>query len=127
MALIVGLFFVGGLIGYWNLFDEIQGNSEFLPITGFFIIWSVGCGGLFVHFIKLYILMKTGKIEVGEIDNLSKDFKSNIEVEKVSNSIEESKNDFETRLRSIDSLKKDGLINEEEYKNKRTVIMQDKW
>jgi len=106
MAFIVTMFLLGGLIAYFNLFDEIQGNPEFLPITIFFIIWSVICGGLFVHFIKLYTLMKKGKIEIGEIGNSS---------------------DSGSRLRNLDSLKKDGHISNDEYNSKRKEIMDEKW
>lgn len=73
------------------------------------------------------MLMKTGKIEVGEIGDLSKEFKNDIEVEEVSNSEEESKSDFSSRLRNLDSLKKDALISEDEYTSKRKEIMDEKW
>jgi len=35
--------------------------------------------------------------------------------------------DFETKLRKLESLKKDSLITEEEYKVKRKEIMNEKW
>ncbi|MBN2033529.1 MAG: SHOCT domain-containing protein [Deltaproteobacteria bacterium] len=35
--------------------------------------------------------------------------------------------DFETKLRKLESLKKDSLITEEEYKVKRREIMNEKW
>lgn len=35
--------------------------------------------------------------------------------------------DFETRLRKLESLKKDGLITEDEYRRKREEILNDKW
>lgn len=35
--------------------------------------------------------------------------------------------EFETRLRAIASLKKDGLISEEEYQRKRDELMREKW
>lgn len=34
---------------------------------------------------------------------------------------------FETKLRGLESLRKDGLISEEEYKKKRDDLMQEKW
>lgn len=34
---------------------------------------------------------------------------------------------FETKLRGLESLRKDGLISEEEYKKKREDLMQEKW
>ena len=39
----------------------------------------------------------------------------------------ESISDFETRLRKLDSLKKEDLITEEEYKEKRKEIMSETW
>jgi len=35
--------------------------------------------------------------------------------------------DFETKLRKLESLKKDGLITDEEYIQKRKEIMDEKW
>lgn len=39
----------------------------------------------------------------------------------------ENPSDFETRLRKLDSLKKEDLITEEEYKEKRKEIMSETW
>ncbi len=35
--------------------------------------------------------------------------------------------DFETRLRGLESLRKDGLISEEEYRAKRENLMRENW
>ncbi len=35
--------------------------------------------------------------------------------------------DFETRLRGLESLRKDGLISEEEYRAKRESLMRENW
>lgn len=35
--------------------------------------------------------------------------------------------DFETKLRKIEALKKDGLLSEEEYRQKRKEIINQKW
>lgn len=35
--------------------------------------------------------------------------------------------DFETKLRKIEALKKDGLLSEEEYRQKRNEIINQKW
>jgi hypothetical protein len=35
--------------------------------------------------------------------------------------------DFETKLRKLEGLKKDGLVTEEEYRAKRAEIMGEKW
>jgi hypothetical protein len=34
---------------------------------------------------------------------------------------------FETKLRGLESLRKDGLVSEEEYKQKREELMREKW
>ncbi|HCR38490.1 MAG TPA: hypothetical protein DIV80_03295 [Synergistaceae bacterium] len=39
----------------------------------------------------------------------------------------ENSADFEAKLRKLDGLKKDSLITEEEYKEKRREIMDEKW
>ena len=40
---------------------------------------------------------------------------------------EENNSDFESRLRKLNKLKEDNLINEEEFKKKRKEIMREKW
>ncbi|MBC9784410.1 hypothetical protein H1S01_07780 [Heliobacterium chlorum] len=35
--------------------------------------------------------------------------------------------DFDQKLRKLESLKKDGLLNEDEYQQKRTEILKEKW
>ena len=35
--------------------------------------------------------------------------------------------DFETRLRKLESLKKDGLLTEDEYRRKREKILEENW
>jgi hypothetical protein len=35
--------------------------------------------------------------------------------------------DFETRLRQLERLRRDGLISEAEYQDKRTQIVQERW
>lgn len=40
---------------------------------------------------------------------------------------EPTSEDFETKLRRLERLKSDGLITEEEYHQKRSEIMQEKW
>jgi hypothetical protein len=35
--------------------------------------------------------------------------------------------DFETRLRKLEALKRDGLLSEEEYRAKRDEVMREKW
>ena len=39
----------------------------------------------------------------------------------------DSSGNFDDKLRKLESLKKDGLITEEEYKQKRSQIMEKKW
>jgi len=48
-------------------------------------------------------------------------------VEIVSEKSEPETENFESRLRKLESLKKDGLITEEEYQQKRGEIMKEKW
>jgi Short C-terminal domain len=35
--------------------------------------------------------------------------------------------DFETRLRKLESLRRDGLVSEEEYQRKREELLREKW
>ena len=50
-----------------------------------------------------------------------------MEVVEINGMVGGEEGSFAAKLRELDVLKKDGLISEEEYQNKRAVIMQDKW
>jgi cytochrome c-type biogenesis protein CcmH/NrfG len=40
---------------------------------------------------------------------------------------EKGKPDFAVRLRELEALKKEGLLNDEEYQRKRREILDEKW
>lgn len=85
-------------------------DSEVRPFVAiFFLIWEIACIALLVNAVKALKLLKNGTIEVAEISGLAGEEGS-----------------FATKLRELDALKKDELITEEEYQNKRALIMQDK-
>ena len=87
-------------------------DGEARPYVALFsVIWVVGCIAIIVAAVKALRLVKTGNIEIGSVDS----------------SNGETGSSFAVRLRDLEALKKDGLISEGEYQNKRAEIMKEKW
>lgn len=92
-----------------------------IPAEGeiFRVIWALVCiGGIIYFLVNLATFTKANKeripVTAGEVIEIVEDK-------------EEAKGDFEARLRKLESLRKDKLISEEEYKTKRKEIMEEKW
>jgi len=111
---IISMFIVFGLVMARVALNDAPGEdaSFVVAIGAFFLIWIVACIGLIVFFSRL---IKAAK-------NSPADSLAEIRIEN-----DASTNDFETRLRSLEKLKEDGLISEEEYRLKRSQILEDKW
>ncbi len=105
VAILGTLFLIFGIVLLSSIWGDM--DEERIPISIFFLIWCSGCIAIVVHAIKVLKLIKKGKIEVG--------------------GMEESKDSFAPRLRELEALKKDGLIDDEEYDKKRAEIMNEKW
>jgi len=85
----------------------------------FTMVWVIACiGGIIYSIINLttYTKEQKSKLSATATDVIEIQFERETGTE-----------DFETKLRKLESLKKDGLITEEEYKQKRREIMDEKW
>ncbi len=80
----------------------------------FMVIWIAVCGFMIVY--GLTIIFSKRPPAVTEID--MEDRQSDSPGAGI---------DFVSKLRKLESLRREGLINEEEYKTKRSEIMQEKW
>ncbi|GER92391.1 hypothetical protein A45J_0106 [hot springs metagenome] len=92
-------------------------DSAFISL--FRIVWISACIGGIIYSIKnlsTYSRSEKNKIPITSTD-----------VVEIDESGEPEGKDFETRLRKLESLRKDGLITEEEYKQKRKEILEEKW
>ena len=105
---ILGIFFL--LFGMMFIFIADDEARPFVAV--FLLIWVTACIAIIMHAVKLLRLMKKiGKIEVAEIEG----------------AVEDASGDFAERLRALEALKNDGLISDDEYREKRAEIMQTKW
>ena len=111
---VVSLFLVFGLaLGYVALHDASREEPDFaIAVGAFFIIWIAACVSILVYFSRL---LKTAP-------DASADSLAEIRIED-----DAPGTDFETRLRRLESLKKDGLISDDEYRLKRSCVLQEKW
>jgi len=111
VALIVlsALFMVFGI----GFFIAIQGElGEARPFVALFLLlWLVACVAIIVHAVKALKLLRKGEIEIAKITSADRD----------------AENGFAIKLHDLESLKKDGLISDDEYQKKRAQIMKEKW
>ena len=111
---VISMFLVFGLVLAPVALSNSSGEdaSFFVAIGAFWLIWMVACTGLIVFFSRLIKAAKDSPT-----DSLAE-----IRIE-----TDASTNDFETRLRSLEKIRQDCLISEEEYRLKRSQILEDKW
>ena len=102
---IIPLFMV---FGFLFLFMADREVMVFLAI--FVLIWETVCIAILVNAVKALKRMRDGKIEVAEISRPA-----------------EAENDFSKKLRDLKALKTDGLLTDEEYREKREEILKAKW
>lgn len=97
--------------------------GDFTPGIVFVIIWLGFClMGVIYSIINIMSFRDSrpnpAAVEVVEIEDQKLADKNGPESEKPA---------FSIRLRELEALKKDGLINEEEYQRKRREILDEKW
>lgn len=103
---------LGVLFLPFGLLLLFMAEGEARPFAAIFaLIWAVACIAIIVIAVRALRLVKTGKIEVAEVDGTGNKMAS----------------DFAARLRDLEALKRDGLISDNEYQQKRAEIMQEKW
>jgi hypothetical protein len=97
---------------------EVSEPELGLLLMLFGVIWVIACVAVVGH--GVYYLSKRNPAGL-----------YSIEVETVRPVSEERGDvisaDFDARLRKLESLKKEGLITDDEYKRKRAEIMTEKW
>lgn len=115
-ALIAGIIAVIGMLAFGIFFMKLMIDEDSSVGIGFLSIWLLFVlliGAMFVY----NLFNKKGEKSVGEEISFTEDWPQN----------NTAVNDFNTKLRKLDSLKKDKLITEEEYQNKRAEIMNSRW
>lgn len=114
-ALIVGIIAVMAMLAFGIFFMKLLINDESSIGFGFIIIWLLFVlliGAMFVY----NLVNKKDEKSVGEEISFTGNWPQN-----------NTTNDFNTKLRMLDTLKKDNLITEEEYQYKRAEIMNSQW
>lgn len=118
VIILLFLVFGAGFMGF-ALSDTSDSEPVLqLLIAGFGVIWVVACLAILRVYVRVW---RAGR-------NASPDSLLTIETtlgdEAPSNA---GGADFEDRLRKVESLRRDGLISEEEYQRKRESILGEKW
>lgn len=109
---VAALFLIFGLVFAGVVLRESSSSEPgmSLLIGAFFLIWVVVCLVLIVSFAR--VLRAGGGACADSLGEVV---------------VEGSAEDFETRLRRLESLRRDRLITEEEYQDKRSRILGEKW
>lgn len=115
------LFLIFGLV----LMTSVMGEAEEArgPMTFFLFIWVGGCLAMAIY--SLLNLSSYGKSRPNPaaLEVLEMEDKKSPQREEA----EKGKPDFAVRLRELEALKKEGLLNDEEYQRKRREILDEKW
>ena len=120
LASVVGI--VAGIVflafGLLLMADDTENAGGQELINMFKVIWVVFCIGIIVYNFK-----NLSTFSSQDKERLAPTAGEVIEIEPG----EPGAMDFETRLRKLEALRRDGLVNEEEFKKKRREIMDEKW
>ena len=114
-ALIAGIIAIIGMLAFGVFFMKLLIDDGSSVGIGFIIIWFLFVlliGTMFVY----NLVNKNAEKSVGEEISFTGDWSKN-----------NTTIDFNTKLRALDALKKDKLISEEEFRNKRAEIMNSQW
>jgi len=116
LASVLGIIALGAILIFaLSSFSDMGG--------GFMVIFVVvGLAGI------IYYIVNLGSFSKSDKEKIPITAEEVIKVETSEGDAgEPSDKDFETRLRKVESLKKDGLITEDEYRQKREEIVKEKW
>jgi NADH:ubiquinone oxidoreductase subunit K len=80
----------------------------------FLVVWVAACGSMILYGLSAIFSKRPPSI-------------TEIEIESMEYNSSGSEMDFSSKLRKLESLLKDGLISEDEYRTKRSEIMSEKW
>lgn len=115
---VAGLFLLFGLALGLVVYRETPRSETGLSLLllGFLLIWSAGCVTLIVFYGRL--LRRHSR---PDDDSLVELCESGLERSATAGS------SFDSRLRKLEQLKNEGLISEQEYREKRAGMMAEKW
>jgi hypothetical protein len=117
-ALIIGLIAVIGFLAFGIFFFVLLNDEPESGIgQGFLLFWMLMVILIGAYFV--YSLVNYNKTEAAGAGG-------ELHIPGIV-TINDSSSSFDEKLRKLEELKKDGLINEEEYQNKRKEILKDKW
>jgi hypothetical protein len=119
---------VGGLIGLVFMFffgigfsilvgNVLHENEAPLAASALFFLFMTGWIGTVLYLLVYHFLnlRRVGGLPLVEIETEGKTREDAAEIEPA------------RKLRSLEQLKKDGLVNQEEYARKRSEILEEKW
>lgn len=117
---VAALFLLFGLVFGFVVLQETPASEGGLIILigGFFLLWAVVCIAMIVFYVR--ILSKSNNAEDQSLVDIQFEASGGADTSG-------RDNDFAGRLRRLEELKRDGLITEAEYRDKRAQLMAEKW
>ncbi len=118
--LVAALFLVFGVVLVGSGWQEV-GAAEvgLLVALGLFAtIWIVACASIIVLFTR--VLRRSPEPGANSLVDLEFE-------DAPDERAQDAPGDFSERLRSLEALKKDGLVSDSEYRQKRAGILGEKW
>lgn len=117
---VAALFLLFGLVFGFVVLQETPGSEGGLKILigGFFLLWAVVCISMIIFYVRMLSKSSNAKDQsLVDIQFMASDGADTSDRD----------NDFAGRLRRLEELKRDRLITEAEYRDKRAQIMAEKW
>jgi hypothetical protein len=116
---IIGLWFGFLILNITGEMSDLGGGEKALRIV-FGIVWfTFWVGAMVYNVLNLSASSRAKKSDKART--------AGTRAESALGDRKEEKPDFEARIRKLESLRKDGLVSEEEYRRKREEFLQEKW
>lgn len=114
------LFLIFGVVFFVVVFNDTPASEtgEQLLMNGFALIWVVVCVSIIV--LNARLLRRRTNSSPSSLLHIE-------ETTVLANETPAAGGDFAARLRGLEGLRRDGLLNEEEYRRKRAEIMNETW
>jgi|YelNatPaOPRAMG01_1025707.scaffolds.fasta_scaffold45720_1 hypothetical protein len=120
------LFLIFGVALMSTAVGEARGDgSSFIGV--FLVIWVVACFALMIYSIINLASFKGARNKPSalaiDVIEMEKEDESRAAVSSSAGELV----DFETKLRKLEGLRKDGILTEDEYQKKKKEILEEKW
>lgn len=118
-AVVAVLFLLFGVIFFWVVMSETSSSEGGLRMVqvAFLVVWVFGCLAIVIVNLRIFVKASIpGDASLFEVEDDACEQQATA-----------SDAAFDIRLRKLESLRKEGLITEDEYERKRAEMLGERW